>query len=132
VDLSNRSLKAKARAFAWELIAELNTPPAGRVVGHAADPAVGTVRVTITPPGADGEGHHHVGLWLSPTETLIVSTLADHTMTRVELARRCGLPCDPKFKTLVTNLIERRILFEPDDESGVKNSAPPRRKSLHQ
>jgi hypothetical protein len=128
VDLSNRSLKAKARAVAWELIAELNRPPAGRVQGVASDPDLGTVRVTVTPPGDPAP--RHVGLWMSPIETVITDKLGPHTMTRIDLARRCGLPYDPKFKTLVANLIDRGILRESEDENGVQNTSQDRRKSL--
>jgi hypothetical protein len=131
VDLSNRSLKAKARAVAWELIAELNRrPPAAWSGRRRPRPRHGPRhRSRRRAPTA---GHHHVGLWLSPIETADHGQARRHTMTRIDLARRCGLPYDPKFKTLVANLIDRGILFEPDDESGVKNTSPPRRKSLPQ
>jgi hypothetical protein len=118
-----RPLKAKATALAWELLAELAVAPAVRVVGRADDAEVGSVRVVVTPPGATpNHRERHVGHWMSPTELLIVTKLGDETLSRVELAKRCAMACDPRFKALVTNLIDRAILDEPDEGGGVRKA----------
>jgi hypothetical protein len=119
-----RPLKAKATALAWELLAELATAPAERIIGRAADPELATVRVVVTPPGATSNHERHVGHWMSPTELLIVTKLGDETLSRVELAKRCAMACDPRFKALVTNLIDRAILDEPDEGGGVRKAPP--------
>lgn len=96
--------------------------PAQRAAGHAHN-KVAEVRVMIQAfnGGGGGDGRRRrVGSWMSPTETLIVSKLDAETMTRMALADRCGMSYDPKFKTIVSNLIERGIIEDADDGKGIR------------
>jgi hypothetical protein len=127
--LTPSQLHATAAAKAWAVMAELAataTTPDART-GFGCRTEFGRVRVVIEPPGdrdAAAPTPPRVGQWLSPTCNLILTKLGGDTLTRVDLARRCGMACDPRFKTLVTDLIDRGILEESDDAAGVRAVRP--------
>lgn len=96
-------------------------PPEGPIVGAAKNKhtEVKVVMRAIS-DGGNGRPGRRIGSWMSPAETLIVTQLAADTMTRVDLAKRCSMPYDPKFKALVGNLIDRGILIDSEDGHGIK------------
>jgi hypothetical protein len=115
-------LKARLKVRAYQALSDLDAPP-GRRMRVRARNELAAVTVTVEPAGdarVDQPRRRRVGAWVSPTETLMLTKLGESVMTRVDLARRCGMACDPKFKTLVNNLIERGILEESDSPQGVR------------
>jgi hypothetical protein len=112
--------QAKVNARAWQLLDQLAGTAIESLTARVADDER-VVRISVKPAGASSDdGLRRVGQWLSPTCALIVTKLGGDTLTRLDLARRCGMPCDPKFKTLVTDLIDRGIIIDPDGEYGVR------------
>jgi hypothetical protein len=119
-DQVDDGVRTSAKAAAWAVLNRIRSRPAGRAVGRATN-ATARVRVTIEPPDlVAGRDRPRVGRWLSPTCLLIVTKLGDATLSRVELAKRCQMTYDPKFKTLVNDLLERGILEEPEEGGGVR------------
>jgi hypothetical protein len=118
-------LAQQLRSRAFSVLSVLASIPSELNAPVSVEEGDGTyaVSVTVTPRShqavADLTPNHH-GRWLSSDEELIVERLGTDTVQRTELAKRCRMPYDPKFKTLVANLINRAVLEEPDDTPGVR------------
>ncbi len=124
-------LRMLCTARAWGILANVRKPVTERLSVAVRRSGFARVRISVTPTDGIGSGSRagepaRVGAWLSPTCNLIVTKLGGETMTRVELCRRCQMNYDPRFKTLVTDLIDRGIIEEPDDGGGVRLARKPK------
>jgi hypothetical protein len=112
-------LRSSLKAAAYDALSRVGPTPPERPIVVRARSKLTEVKVVVHAIDDGERNPHRIGSWMSPTETLIVSKLGPDTLTRIDLAKRCGMPCDPKFKTLVTNLIDRGILTDANDGHGV-------------
>jgi hypothetical protein len=106
-----RSLRNKLKARAYTLLAVVRAALDRTVTVKARDD-LHQVTVVISPAGEEcAPAADQGGLFFSPLEAAIVNSL-DHTtfVLGKQLAKNASQKYTPKIKTLIGNLVQRRIL----------------------